>query len=142
MVDKPKTETFAERFEQIRGGMSFQALSDGIERKTGAKITPQALHKWSQGGAADPKNVKAVADFFGVSEAWLTFGAGPQSSISLEEIIGALPQQEREHTVDFIRYQIERSATTTELFAQDPAKLGEYLKFIDRLVTSRKGKKP
>lgn len=141
MVDKSKTETFAERFDRLRGGMSYQALADGIQRKTGVQITPQALHKWSQGGAADPKNAKATAEFFGVTEAYFMFGTGAESSLSLEEVLGALPAEERERTVDFIRYQLERASTETSLFAEDPARLGTYLKFIDRLVTKRKEEK-
>lgn len=140
MVDKNKTQTFADRFEQLRGGMSYQALSDGIHRKTGVRISPQALNKWTHGGNIDPDNVKAVCEFFGVNEAWLVFGTGPESKLSLDEVVNALPDPEAAKTFDFIKYQIERSATETELFANDPARLTDYLKFIDRLISNRKGK--
>ena len=33
-----KTQTFAERFEQLRAGMAYQALAEAIFRKTGKKI--------------------------------------------------------------------------------------------------------
>lgn len=141
MVDKNKTETFPDRFERLRGGMSYQALSDGIYRKTGMRISPQAMHKWSRGGGIDQDTAKLVAEFFGVHEAWLLFGTGPESILSLEHVLDALPDPAHERTVDFIKYQIERNATETELFVKEPAKLTEYLKFIDRLITARKEKK-
>lgn len=140
MVDKNKEDTFADRFERLRGGMSYQALSDGIARKTGVRISPQALHKWSHGGNIDQDNVKLVAEFFGVNEAWLIYGTGAESKLSLDEVVNALPPAEAEKTVDFIKYQLERAATETQLFAEDPARLTDYLKFIDRLITSRKGR--
>jgi Tfp pilus assembly protein PilV len=140
MVDKSREETFADRFERLRGGMSYEALSEAIHRKTGVQISAQALHKWSKGGKADAANLKAVADFFGVNEAWLSYGTGRDSQLSLDEVINALPPTEAEKTVDFIKYQLERAATETQLFAEDPARLTAYLKFIDRLMISRKGK--
>lgn len=137
VVDKDKTKTFAERFEQLRGGMSYEALAAGIARKTGVRISPQALHKWSKGGAADPKNIKATADFFGVNEAWLAYGTGPETAMQLEDVIDALPESKRQQSLDFIRYQLTQGAN--ELFAE-PARVTEYLKFIDRLIQSRKEK--
>lgn len=141
MVDKNKTESFAARFERLRGGMSYEALSEAIKRKTGVQISAQAMHKWSRGGNIDQKNIKPVCEFFGVEESWLMYGTGQESKLSLDELVNALPEAEREKTVDFIRYQVERSATETHLFAEDPARLTEYLKFIDRLIQNRRTKK-
>lgn len=140
MVDKHKEETFADRFERLRGGMSYQALSDGIYRKTGARISAQALNKWTHGGNIDQDNVKPVCEFFAVNEAWLIYGTGPESKLSLEEIVNTLPPESAVRAFDFVKYQIERSATETELFAKEPERLGDYLKFIDRLINARKGK--
>lgn len=140
MVDRKTVEPFGDRFERLRGGMSYQALSEGIKRKTGVSITAQALNKWSHGGNVDPENLRAAAQFFGVNEAWLMYGTGPESNLSLNDVVNALPAQEAAKTLDFIKYQIERSATETALFAEDPAKLAEYLKMIDRLITDRRSK--
>lgn len=120
--------------------MSYQALSDAIQRKTGVRISPQALHKWTHGGKIDPDNVKPVAEFFGVQEAWLVYGTGPESTVSLDEVVKALPDAEAEKTVDFIKYQLERAATETQLFATEPERLTVYLKFIDKLIVNRRGK--
>jgi len=56
MVDKNKTETFADRFERLRGGMSYGALSEGILRKTGVQISPQALHNGRRAGMPIPRS--------------------------------------------------------------------------------------
>lgn len=141
MVDKNKTDTMAERFEHLRGGMSYEALSDAIYRKTGVRISAQAMHKWSKGGNIDPKNVPAVCEFFGVNDAWFVYGSGPESKLSLEEVVNALPDPAREKTMDFIRYQIERSATETEIFAKEPERITAYLKYIDQVIRAPKEKK-
>jgi hypothetical protein len=139
MVDRDKTETIAERFEKLRAGMSYQALSDAIFRKTGVRISPQAMHKWSKGGNIDPDNVKPVCEFFGVTEAWLVYGAGRESTLTIDGLVSSLPDEPYQRTLDFIRYQLTTSGSN--LFAGEPEKLGDYLKFIDRLINGRKDKK-
>ena len=132
-----KTETFAVRFDRLRGGMSYQALSEAIERKTGVRITPQAMHKWSQGGDIAKENLKIVAEFFGVTEAHLLYGVGPETGTSLEDAVNALPAQARQEVLDFIRYKIERA--DTRLFTGE--QVATYLTMIDRLVVDRTTKK-
>src|SRR3954469_6039917 len=79
MVEKTDVETtegFGKRFEDLRTGMSYQALADAIQRKTGIRISAQAMHKWSKGGGIEPKQVQLLAEFWGVSAAWLPRGGG------------------------------------------------------------------
>jgi len=122
-----KTGTFADRFERLRGGMAYQALSDAIYRKTGIRISPQGMHKWSKGGAITPENLRVLSEFFGVREGWLLFGEGPeQAESSLNELVGALPDDSAQQVLDFIRYKIERADS---LVASE--RLSHYLAMID-----------
>lgn len=126
--NQPMVETFAERFEQLRAGMAYQALSEAIFRKTGRKISAQALHKWAKGGGVDPENVKATAEFFGVDEAWLMYGTGDRDAISLQQVVDALPADDRQQVLDFVEYKF---AKTERLIASDAA--GDYMKMIAKI---------
>lgn len=134
MVEK-QAETFAVRFERLRGGMSLQALSEAIERKAGVQISAQAMHKWTQGGNISPENAKVIAEFFGVTEPYLIYGAGPMSATSLEQAIRSLPAESGQQTLDFVKYQLDRSR---ELFTNDH--FSEYMAMIDRLISDMKSK--
>lgn len=127
MVEKTQN-TFADRFEQLRAGMAYQALSEAIFRKTGRKISAQALHKWGKGGGVEIENVKAAAEFFGVDEAWLMYGTGDRDAASLQRIVDALPADERQQVLDFVEYKF---AKTDGLLASDIA--GDYMKMIDKI---------
>jgi hypothetical protein len=121
-----KVETFGERFEKLRGGMSFQALSDAIYRKTGIRISAQGIHKWSKGGGIEQDKLKLLAEFFGVTEAWLTYGEAPAPT--LDEAVGKLPDESRQEVLDFIRYKFSRAEG---LIASDVA--SDYHVMIDRI---------
>lgn len=98
---------FASRFEKLRAGMSYQALSDAIKRKHGKLISPQAMHKWTHGGRIDLDNLKLVADFFGVNDTWLLFGTGPETrGASLEDAVRDLGPTDGQSVLDFFRYKI------------------------------------
>ena len=125
MVDIAR-ETFATRFEKLRGGMSYQALSDAIYRKTRQRVSAQAMHKWTRGGGIGPDKLKLLAEFFDVSEVWLMYG-DPKVS-SLDEAVGALPDASRQEVFDFIEYKFARAEN---MIAGDSA--GEYLAMIDRI---------
>lgn len=136
-----KVETFGERFDKLRGGMSYQALSDAIYRKTQLRVSPQAMHKWSKGGGIEQDKLKLLAEFFGVTEAWLMYGESPPPT--LDEAVGALPDESRQEVLDFIRYKYSRAEG---LVASDIA--GDYHAMIDRIRKDmderlrRDGKKP
>ena len=119
-----KTETFSDRFEQLRAGMSYQALSDAISRKSGIRISAQAMHKWSKGGGIEQDKLKLVAEFFGVNEAWLMYGSGPL----LQQAVGALSENDQQQVLDFIEYKIAR---TEALVANDRSV--DYMKMISRI---------
>lgn len=123
-----KVQTFAERFEQLRGGMAYQALSDAVHRKTGIRISAQGMHKWAKGGGIDPESLKPIADFFGVSESWLMYGTGPEAGPSLQEAVGALSESDQQQVLDFIEYKIVK---TEGLIASD--RTGGYMKMIARI---------
>ena len=135
-----KTERFADRFEKLRGDTSYQALSDALYIRANVRISPQAMHKWSKGGAITPENLRIVAEFFGVREAWLLMGeSSEQDDASLKKLVDALPGDNGQQVLDFIRYKIERS---------DPAiianeTMSHYLSLIDgiqRDLTERRKK--
>ena len=134
-----KTEDFVQRFERLRGGMSFEALSQAIERKTGQRISAQSMHKWTKGGNIKPENLKAVCQFFGVTELYMLHGMGPMSERTLEDAIRALPAETGQQTLDFVEYQIGRAR---ELFASD--RFADYMVMINRLkedMKRRRGEK-
>ena len=75
MVSKaaPKSTSFAERFLLLKGGTTFREISDRLNR-LGHKVTPQAAHKWSQGGGTTPENLLRLAKVLGVQASELLFG--------------------------------------------------------------------
>lgn len=121
--------SFAERFERLRNGVSYEKLSDAIAAKTGVRISPQGMNKWvTRSGGITMENAKAVAEYFSVSPSWLLFGEGkPSTSITLEDVISQLPDDNPQQTIDFIEYKLQRSE---HLIASD--KIARYMDMIDR----------
>lgn len=68
MVDN--LDTFADRLKYLRkkSGLSLSAVA----RQIG--VSPQAVHKWENGGKVDNDREWALADFFKVSGTWLIRG--------------------------------------------------------------------
>ena len=132
VVEKKKVETFADRFERLRAGMSYQALSEAIHRKTSVQITAQAMHQWvAKGWLPSETNMRAIAEFFGVREAWLRYGEGQETErASLEDAIAELPDGQQ--VIDFIEYKIGRAEG---MIASD--KFASYMAMIDRLKKDR-----
>lgn len=132
-----KTETFADRFEQLRGERSYEALSDDIAKKTRVRISAQAMHKWAtKNGGITLENARAIASYFDVSPAWLLFGDGPGPRYHLTEAIQDLPEEAQQQVFDFIGYKFERAEG---LIASD--KLSNYLKMIQRFKDDLDGRK-
>lgn len=122
--------TFGERFNSLRGKMSYQALSDAIFTRFGVRITAQAMFLWvKKNGKITEENIKVIADFFNVREAWLRYGDGDKGcECELQGVIGALPQESQQQVFDFIQYKFERGG---QLFAKQT--LGDYLAMIDKI---------
>lgn len=143
MVVKPST--FSDRFNLLRGGMAYEPLSQALERKTGHKISAQALFKYAHGHAKpSPKTLDALARFFGVRAAWLLLGEEPQSATeSLEDVLHLLPSESGQQVMDFIKYKFERA---DGLIAAE--KMADYFAMIDRIKSDMEdklvndGKKP
>jgi len=133
MIDNK--ETLAQRLDSLRAGMTYAALAEAIERKTGLLITAQTVHNWCSGKTDITEDkLKVVAEFFGVSASWLRYGEGSMTERNaLETAITALPEDDRQQVLDFVRYKIERADT---LFASEKA--SSYLAMIDRLVEDMK----
>jgi hypothetical protein len=117
-VEKPerkrKRGSFAARFELLRGSRSLAELSADILLKTGKKITPQAMHKWLQGGGVAKKHLELLASYFGVTEAWLAYGEerayNDVATLTLEGIVTALPEGAALALVELLRVFVEQHA--------------------------------
>jgi transcriptional regulator with XRE-family HTH domain len=133
------TGTFAERFEKLRNGMSYQALSEAVEAKTGVRISGQAMHKWvSQDGGITLENAQAIAAYFNVKPGWLLFGEGEEAAQQpgLEQAIGELPDDTPQRVLDFIQYNFDRAEG---LLASD--KLAHYTAMIDKIKRDLEARK-
>lgn len=119
-------DSFAARFEALRGARSYQELSDAIADAHDIRISPQAMHKWVHGGGITPENAKVVALFFGVTPGWLLFGEGAESVPSVEDAVLELPGDQPQQTIDFLEYQLRRSAP---MIAGE--KMAKYMAMID-----------
>jgi len=75
MVDK--LDTFAERLKYLRkkNGLSLAAVA----RQIG--VSPQAVHKWENGGKVDNDREWALADLFKVDAYWLIRGESSEQNL-------------------------------------------------------------
>lgn len=75
MVDK--IDTFAERLKFLRkkSGLSLAAVARQLS------VSPQAVHKWENGGKVDNDREWDLADLFNVSAAWLIRGENPDANL-------------------------------------------------------------
>jgi transcriptional regulator with XRE-family HTH domain len=140
MVDDVK-ETFATRFLRLKEatGLSYERLSDAVFDATGVRISGQAMHKWAQGGNIEESQLETLAAYFKRTPAWFRYGIGPEISeeqIELSRAITELPEQSRQQTLDFLKYQIERAQP---LFSKQQT--SHYLKMIDSIIKDMDGKK-
>ena len=120
---------FGERFERLRGKMSYQDLSNAIFLKTGVRITAQAMNKWvKQGGGITPDNARIISQFFNVKPGWLIFGEGAGPGEHIDDLIRDLPETDNYQTLDFIEYKVERA---TQFMTAE--KLARYMNMIDKI---------
>lgn len=76
MVDK--LNTLAERIKFLRkkSGLSLAAVAKQLE------VSPQAVHKWENGGNIDGVRTMALAELFNVNASWVMFGEIPEDEES------------------------------------------------------------
>jgi transcriptional regulator with XRE-family HTH domain len=78
--------TFGERLAALKGDLSYHELARRMQ-KMGLTVTAQGLHKWVFGGGISVENLRDVADFFGVSPAFLYFGeTGDTSKVESDDM--------------------------------------------------------
>ena len=101
----------------------------------GVSVSYQAVHKWLNGGGITDEMLEALARAYRVSPAWLKYGEGRKRE-PLQEVFEALPDDNRQQVLDFIRYQVTMS---TPLAAREQT--ARYLAMIDKIRTDMDGKK-
>jgi transcriptional regulator with XRE-family HTH domain len=139
---------FAARLNEVCSDMGLPAERG---RQTGLaklfKLTPNAVRKWLLGeGLPEMEVAIAIAKWGGVNFDWLMTGRGVKHGVNVDtkaivlgEAIQELPEDERQQTIDFVRYKIERS--TAALSAE---KIGRYMVMLDafaKVPRPPKGKK-
>lgn len=104
-------DSFAARFEQLRGETSYQKLSDAVAAQTGVRISAQAMHKWvQQDGGITLENAKVIAEYFKVSPGWLLFGEGEGRPPTIDSAIRELPAANKQQSIDYLEYQLKSAA--------------------------------
>lgn len=99
---------------------------------------PSAYTQWINGTTKsyDAEKMLLVAEYLGVRVPWLLFGTGPMADGEIEraaaELVQGAPADVVNESLNFMSYHLSRS------IADDPAKLGRYLKMIDDIIQSRK----
>lgn len=101
-------------------------------------MSPSAVTQWISGQTKsyDAMRIAKAAEFLRVRYEWLLRGDGPMDASDVAETAGQLfdelPAEAAQITFDFLELQLKRS------LAADPAKLGAYLKMIDRIRSAKK----
>jgi hypothetical protein len=132
-----KNQTFADRFLQLKGDESFQSLADKLA-KTGVRVSPQALHKYANGGEISHKMLLDVARFFDVSPAWLYFGveeppadALPADLEVLTKALTVIPERFR-HGIERDIYKIALAYTDKDAHRAMYQKFERALQELDK----------
>jgi hypothetical protein len=134
------TTDLSTRLVQVLGS---EPLTESARRLAdqGCIVSPQAIHKWRQGGTIAEENLQALCLAYNVSPAWLRYGVGPKSPADPEgsprdaaaELIESLPPDAKQETLDFIEWKIQRSPLV------DREQFGRYLRMIDKIKRSGDG---
>ena len=101
-------------------------------------MSPSAYTQWINGTTKsyDAEKMIRVAEHLRVRVPWLLFGESPMEDGEIERAAAELLQQGPadivSESLNFMGYHLSRS------IADDPAKLGRYLKMIDEIIRSRK----
>lgn len=105
------------------------------------QVTPKAARKWLEGlGYPEMQLAVRIANEAKVHVTWLLQGSAPKfldsartaTSAQLGEIVGSLPEAERQQAIDFIRYKVERSG---QWYAAE--QVARYVSLLDSLSTIR-----
>lgn len=136
-------QAFARRMHEVCDELGI-APGRGRQTLLGKRfgVTPKAARKWLEGvGYPDLDMAVRIAQEAGVHVNWLLQGAGPKhvdrarndTAERIGDIVESLPADERQQTLDFIRYKLERSG---QWYAADT--VGRYLAFIDKIRRANK----
>lgn len=134
------TATLADRIRETIDGDNPYEVSRKLAEQ-GVMITPQAIYSWLDGSGVKEENLAALARTYRVSESWLRYGEGSKKLLSESDqaavnLIGELPPEIAQQSLDFIEYQIHRS---TAVIAGE--KLAHYMTWIDRIRADLEQKK-
>ena len=104
-----QAQEFAHRFMTLKGDTTYQEIAKRLN-KMGHRVSPQAVHKWSQSGGISPENLIGLAKVFGVQPAELYFGERqtmkPDQLSTEAELIGWAWDQVPERFRDPLRRDI------------------------------------
>jgi transcriptional regulator with XRE-family HTH domain len=109
---------FATRLREVCQDMGLPT-DRGLQTRLAEKfnVSPNAARKWVQGlGMPELDTAIAIANWAGVNVNWLLQGVGPKKGdktdtkgIVLNEAMAAIPPDDRQMVLDFLRYKIERA---------------------------------
>lgn len=147
-VNNAVLEEFAARLREICRDMGLPA-DRGLQTRLAEqfRVSPNAARKWVQGlGMPELETAIEIANWGGVNVIWLLQGKGPKrgdkldtKAIVLNEAMDAIPPDDRQMVLDFMRYKIERA---DGIIAGE--RMARYLTMIDNFkadMAKRRGPK-
>ena len=129
------------RIAEVIGEDSAYTVADKLTRR-GHPISAPAVYKWLKGGGIDDPALDALCAEYGVSRGWVRYGEGTRKALSASDSVAAelmqeLPVEVKQMTLDFMEYQVHRSATVLGTGEQ----LARYLTMIDKLKRDMRNKR-
>ena len=124
----------AARLEQARRDRGVRKN----EVAAAAAMTPSTYSQWISATTEsyDAEKLLRTCRFLGVRIEWVLFGEEPMRVEPVGELVRELladaPEAPVNESLNFMAYQLSRS------IADDPAKLGKYLKMIDEIVSRKR----
>ncbi len=100
-------------------------------------MSPSAYTQWINGTTKsyDAEKMLRVAEYLRVHVHWLMFGIGPMEDGEVAQaaidLVNEAPAEIVNETLSFMSYNLSRS------LVGDSAKLGRYLKMIDKIIRAR-----
>lgn len=129
--------TLAERVREAIG----RDVAAEVSRKLasiGVVVSYQAVHKWLRGGNISDEKIAALAQVYGVSEAWLKYGTGARTRrsealVEVGDIVAVLDPESRKQAIGYLEFLLSRQGMPPEL-------MGRYLGMIDKIKRDMDGK--
>lgn len=133
---------FASRLHEVcaEKGLAERGRQTALGRL--CAVSYQAAKKWLDGdGWPALDKALTICEWGGVNVNWLLQGQGPKRGTNIDanrlgvlEAVDALPADDRQQALDFIRYKVEKA---DGWFAHD--QLGRYLVMLDKISRAPKG---